>query len=96
MKNDFFLSQIVFFQDSEEIRKMKTEPANDCLCSTVKPFIIPSNIFILNLISQCLMKLYLSHAVLYFVIRSLTFKKITALNIRGQHPIVKCDIANQL
>ena len=42
------------------------------------------------------MKLYLFHAVLHFVIRSLTFKKITALNIRGQHPIVKHDIAKQL
>lgn len=30
VQNDFFLSQILFCQDSGEIRKMGSEPANDC------------------------------------------------------------------
>lgn len=51
VKNDFFLSQTVFCQDSGEIRKMGSEPANDCLSCIVKLLVIPSDIFILYLIS---------------------------------------------
>lgn len=51
LKTDSFLSQIVFCQDSGEIRKMGSELASDCLRSIVKLLVTPYNIIILNFIS---------------------------------------------
>lgn len=51
-KNDSFLFLTVFCQDSEEIRKIESGLANDCLYNIVKLLLIGSNIPILNLISQ--------------------------------------------
>lgn len=51
LKNDSFLSQTVFCQDSGEIRKMGSDLASACLCSIVKLLAIPYNIFILNFMS---------------------------------------------
>lgn len=60
LQNNSFLSQTLFCQVCEEIWKMGSEPGNDCLCNIVKLLVILCNVFIVNLICQYLMKLYLS------------------------------------